>query len=1204
MKNLTSRFVLSAVVSLGWIGTMVRESYGQTRNHNVMLKVGYAERERLSFASLVSTLEISVRENEFFKFYEVIIWEETASVHFYEFPNDFNPRYGWVIDSVDRDGFPLGMSRNDNISTRQIIAYREGFLIRKYPDMPDAINGERSTFLKLAFMDIASILVERHPGSEHHLKFNGHGSPGGRLFQGYLEANDANQFLESWSNSLDRPLGAIDMGGPCNKGSFADLDNYCSSTRYYIASDLLNGGYAMDEFTWAKYDEVRPLRQYHNLFSDNENLEGALKARIDLKRKDYEYSRENMIADGVAQANYLYSCEAFQRFSTDFESFLLNTGVDYRFYDDLYTYMVNNNAPSSLLEQFNDVIEYRVDNKDFFVWSENRNGMLMPDPGLLQRLEESRPRPFALKFISGDGQRGVSGNALDQPLIVEVLDQFGNLLPDAAVTFTVTAGEGKLSGRFAVQHTTTDANGRAALPFTLGPYAGPNTVVVSVGGRILGTFTAEGVATTVAELEGDYLTWHLPTPATLRLGKGAMGEGDRPVALSADGRCLAVASGIGVWLYETATSRALALLPSEWAVHSVAFSHDGQLASGLDNGLVVLWEVETGERTGTLRRANRGRVTAVAFSPEGTHLASGSWDQNITLWDVAARREIGAWVVPRDDNSVWPLSVSFAPDGRRLASGFQDGTIRLWDVATGTEVAMLGRHTDRVSSVSFSPDGSRLASAGAWRDPTVRLWNIETRTEIATLKGHAGAISSVVFSPLDGATLASGSLDRTVRLWDLAKYEEVATVEELGDGVVTVAYSPDGTNLVSGAIDGTVLFRDLETGNAAGLSGHGILSSMALSSDGVTVAMGYHDGTVRLWDVARKARIATLEGHTAGVGTVSFSYDGETLASGSRDRTVRLWDVKSGEPAGMLEGHNSAVTSVSFSPDGATVASAGGSKDATVRLWDVSTRVATGILEGHTSNVRSVSFSSDGTLLASAGGYEDRTVRIWNVATRELIGTLEGHTGSVDAVVFSPDDALLASGSQDGVTLWDVGTRQRMSSLNKRRSVNSLAFSADGTTLAAGTWGGATLWDLTTREEIVSLAGHTHTVHSVAFSNDGNVLATGAPDGTMLLWNSAEYLAPSNPNPDFDGDGTVGFDDFVQFAAQFGSRRGDDEYDARYDLDGNGTIGFSDFVIFSDAFGTSAAVNRRIRIWRKEEHKKEIATPDVEGRVIRRDPSQ
>ncbi|MDE2887986.1 MAG: hypothetical protein OXR72_07200 [Gemmatimonadota bacterium] len=785
--------------------------------------------------------------------------------------------------------------------------------------------------------------------------------------------------------------------------------------------------------------------------------------------------------------------------------------------------------------------------------------------------EWTGPRPSAMRIISGDGQQGAPGAPLASPLVVEVGDQHGNLLPEARVTFSVTAGEGKLSGRFAVQHVTTDADGRVKLPLTLGPDPGPNTVVVSAGGRELGTITAMGEGTAVVELEGDYRRWHLPRAAKVRLGKGALGESDRVVALSPDGRCLAVASAIGVWLYEAPASRALALLSTASSVHSVAFSTGGTLASGLDNGTVELWDVETGTSIGTLRHADWGRVTSVVFSPDGTRLASGSWDQVIKLWDVAARREIGTWEVAREDNSLWSHSVDFSPDGTRLASGFQDGTVRLWDAVSRTEVAKLEGHTDRVTSVSFSPDGSLLASAGAWKDRNVRLWNVITQTEVATLSGHTGEVRSVSFSSPDGATLASGSRDGTVRLWDVENHEEAATQEVQGEGIVAVTFSPDGASLVSGTSNGKVLSWDLETGNAALVSGHGSLASMALSSDGVTLAMGYQDGTIRLWDAAREARIATLEGHTSGVSSVAFSSDGAILASGSWDRTVRLWDMKTLEPAGTLEGHSGGVTSVTFSPDGATLASAGGWRDATVRLWDMASREPVGILEGHMNEVRSVSVSSDGALLASGGGYEDKTVRLWNVATRELIGVLEGHTGSVNAVVFSPDDALLASGSRDGVTLWDVSTRKRRTSLNNRRSVNSLAFSEDGTTLATGTWGGATLWDVENREQIATMGGHTRSVHSVAFLDEGAILATGASDGTMLLWNIAEYLTPSIPNPDFDGDGTVGFPDFLQFAAQFGLSQGDERYDARFDLDGNGAVGFSDFLIFAGAFGKETA---------------------------------
>ena len=562
--------------------------------------------------------------------------------------------------------------------------------------------------------------------------------------------------------------------------------------------------------------------------------------------------------------------------------------------------------------------------------------------------EWAGPRPFALGIISGDGQQGVPGGALAHPLVVEVRDQYGDLLPNAAVTFTVTAGEGRLSGRFTVEHTTTDADGRAELVLTLGPHRGSNIVGVSIGARELTAFHAEGVGTAVVELEGDYRTWHLPRAATVRLGKGVLGEGDRAVALSADGRCLAVASAIGVWLYETSASRAMALLSTESPVHSVAFSLNGTLAAGLYNGRVELWDVETGTTIGTLEHGGWSGLTVV-LSSDGTRLAS-RWRQEIKLWDVETRRLAGTWEVPTDVH--WHgagQSVAFSPDGSRLVSGFQDGTVRLWDVANQTEVVTLEGHTHWVISVSFSPDGVLLASTGGWEDPTVRLWDAATQTEVATLRGHTSEVRSVAFSSPEGATLASGSSDRTVKLWDVATQTEVATYKEHRDGVRSLAFSPDGVTLISGAADGAVLIRDLETGNVAGFSGHGSLSSMALSPDGTLLASGYGDGTIRLWDAATRVPIATFEGHTSRVGSVSFSFDGTLLASGSLDRTVRLWDVKTRELLKALEGHTGGVTSVTFSPDGALLASAGGWNDATVWLWDVGTREPIGTLEGHTN---------------------------------------------------------------------------------------------------------------------------------------------------------------------------------------------------------------------------------------------------------------
>ena len=467
-----------------------------SENHNVMLMVGYVQRNRVNFASLVPTLDIKLRESEVLKYYEVIIWEETSSVHFYEFPNDFDSWYGYDIIGVAANGhFRL---RRNNVTDEQKIAYREQFLISKYTDMPEAWTDERSAFLKSAFIDIASYLVNHHPRSEHHLKYNGHGGPGGRLFTGHLYRAHANEFLNFWTQALGRPLGVIDMGGPCNKGSFAELDNFSEYAKYYIASDLPNGGYSMDEYTSTKHEETRPLMQYHNLFAAHQSLEDVLKGRIDLKRKSYEYSRNNMINNRIAQGNYLYSCAAFRKFSPNFKAFLDSVDVDYHISADLYQYMIDNKAPSSLIKQFNDVFVYQTDNKDFFEWNLVSNGMLMPDQALLDQLRKLRPQKLK---VSGDGQTGVAGAQLANPFGVEVRNQYNNPLPDVPVTFTITAGGGTLS----TTSTTTDKNGRAESTLTLGQQPGTNIVTVTVAALEPITFTVTGQAIpkTLTKVSGD-----------------------------------------------------------------------------------------------------------------------------------------------------------------------------------------------------------------------------------------------------------------------------------------------------------------------------------------------------------------------------------------------------------------------------------------------------------------------------------------------------------------------------------------------------------------------------------------------------------------------------------------------------------------------------------------------------------------------------
>jgi len=517
---------------------------------------------------------------------------------------------------------------------------------------------------------------------------------------------------------------------------------------------------------------------------------------------------------------------------------------------------------------------------------------------------------------------------------------------------------------------------------------------------------------------------------------------------------------------------------------AVAWSPDGKLiATGSYDRVVRLFDPATGK----LLRATGGTnghqniILSTAFSPKGDRLATGSGDNSARVWDVPLKTPLREIVHPSAVKAV-----ALSTDGKTIAGAGADGSIRVWSTVDGKAIQTLPGHPGGTTKVMFGINSPLLYSVGA--DSYLRVWNATTGQAIGAVGAHASPI--VALSHQSSGTVATGAEDGSLRIWPTV-FPPVKELVRPTDSVTAHYITSDGATLYTAGGDKSARSLSLSTGQIVREYAPSASVVTTLHASGAVLAGGSADGALTLWNTADGKELARYTAHVGGVAGIASQ--GNAIVTTGADGLVRQWTLPVAATKTIAVPDK--VAASASTGDGKKFVTGGADKS--LRLWNLTATTPERAFPGHTAPISHVSTTLAGEVLASAS--TDETIRVWDGATGKNTAIFSGHVKPLTALKLAGNGTFLTSASEDGqIKLWQLPAVPEKI-LAHADGVLAQRLSADGNkllTVAADKQ--VRVWNLTTSQpETTWSPGSAVGVWS--YADNGSSFAVALPDRTVSI---------------------------------------------------------------------------------------------------------